>query len=191
MTEHLPAVTVRYPAWVEDQVDWHALLPAETDRLRVALAVARRNVLEQTGGPFGAAIFEAASGRLVSVGVNLVVPLNNSVLHAEVVAFMMAEARLRTYTLGADDGPAHVLYASCEPCAMCLGATLWAGVQRVVWSATREDARALAFDEGPVFPESYEYLQRRGVTFEGGLLRAEGQAVLRLYRERGGVIYNG
>jgi tRNA(Arg) A34 adenosine deaminase TadA len=74
---------------------------------------------------------------------------------------------------------------------MCLGATLLAGVSRVVWSATREDARLLDFDEGPVFPQSYRYLQERGLRFEGGVLRAEGRAVLQLYRDRGGIIYNG
>ena len=182
---------IPYPAWVHQHVDWAARPASELDRLRVALALARQNVLQGSGGPFGAAIFEEATGRLVSVGVNLVVPLNNSVLHAEIVAFMMAEAALGTYTLGAPGGASHALYTSCEPCAMCLGATLWAGVSRVVWSATREDARLLDFDEGPVFPQSYRYLQERGLRFEGGVLRAEGRAVLQLYRDRGGIIYNG
>jgi len=183
-----PRVEIDYPDWVR-QLDWQTPRPDEHDRLRLAIELARANLLQGDGGPFGAAIFEAGSGRLVSVGVNLVVPLRNSVLHAEMVAFMMAEATLGTYTLGGS--PGHALYASCEPCAMCLGATLWAGVGRVVWSATREDAGLLDFDEGPVFPESYEYLRRRGVEFEGGWLRAEGRSVLQLYRERGGVIYNG
>lgn len=186
-----PQVRVEYPDWVRQHIDWEAPVPTELDRMRVALALARENVLRGGGGPFGAAIFAAATGRLLSVGVNLVVPLNNSVLHAEIVAFMMAEAALGSFTLGAHDGPAHVLYTSCEPCAMCLGATLWAGVSRVVWSATREDARLLEFDEGPVFPQSYEYLRERGLEFEGGVLRAEGRAVLQLYRDRGGIIYNG
>lgn len=182
---------IGYPAWVDEHVDWSAPVLDELARMRVALALARENVRRGGGGPFGAAVFEESSGRLVSVGINLVVPLNNSVLHAEIVAFMMAEAALGSFTLGAHDGPAHVLYTSCEPCAMCLGATLWAGVSRVVWSATREDARQLEFDEGPVFPQSYEYLRERGVRFEGGVLRAEGRAVLQLYRDRGGIIYNG
>jgi hypothetical protein len=60
-----------------------------------------------------------------------------------------------------------------------------------VWSATREDADRIDFDEGPVFAASYDYLRARGITFEGGVLRDEGRAVLQLYDAQGGPIYNG
>jgi tRNA(Arg) A34 adenosine deaminase TadA len=186
-----PTITVEYPGWVRRKVDWLRPRHGDRDRIRVAIDAARENVLQNSGGPFGAAIFEEESGRLVAIGVNLVVPLNNSTLHAEMVAFMMAQAALGSFTLAGDDQPAHVLYTSCEPCAMCLGATLWSGVRRVVWSATREDANRLSFDEGPVFPESYAYLRERGLDFEGGVLREEGREVLDLYRGKGGMIYNG
>ncbi len=106
------------------------------------------------------------------------------------MAFMVAQARLGSYTLGAAGMPEHALYTSCEPCAMCLGATLWSGVRQVVFAATRQDASAL-FDEGPVFRESYAYLEERGIRFHGGVLRAEGRAVLELYAERQGERYNG
>lgn len=192
MTEprHLE-ICVRYPAWVGEVVDFDAHYAHDESRMQLALALARENVVRATGGPFGAAVFEVDSGRLVSVGVNLVVPYNNSTLHAEMVAFMMAEARIGSYTLAGDGLPAHELFTSCEPCAMCLGAVHWSGVRRVIWAATREDANALSFDEGPVFASSYKYLRRRGLRFEPGLLRAEGQAVLELYREAQGTIYNG
>jgi tRNA(Arg) A34 adenosine deaminase TadA len=183
-------IRIALPAWVAESIADDATYPDAPARMRVALEAARQNVLRGTGGPFGAAVFAAAGGRLVAVGVNLVVPLHNSVLHAELVAFMLAQQRLRSHTL-ADGGAEHELYTSCEPCAMCLGATLWSGVRRVVWSATRADASRLRFDEGPVFPASYEYLRARGIAFQGGLLRADGRAVLELYRERGGSIYNG
>jgi tRNA(Arg) A34 adenosine deaminase TadA len=186
-----PAISIEYPGWVRRRVDWLRPQSGDRDRMRVAIEVARENVLQGSGGPFGAAIFEAESGALVAVGMNLVVPLNNSSLHAEMVAFMMAQAVRQSYTLGGESQLEHVLYTSCEPCAMCLGATLWSGVRRVVWSALREDANRLSFDEGPVFPESYEYLRERGIDFEGGVLRDEGRDVLELYRGKGGVIYNG
>jgi tRNA(Arg) A34 adenosine deaminase TadA len=73
---------------------------------------------------------------------------------------------------------------------MCLGAALWAGVKRIVCGATRQDAVALRFDEGPVFPESYEYLIRRGIEVVHAVLRDEARATLEQYRARGGVIYN-
>ena len=84
----------------------------------------------------------------------------------------------------------HELFTSCEPCAMCLGATLWSGVQRVVCGAAREDASRLEFEEGPVFPESYNYLEHRGIAIVHNVLRDEARAVLELYRARSGKIYN-
>jgi tRNA(Arg) A34 adenosine deaminase TadA len=74
---------------------------------------------------------------------------------------------------------------------MCLGATLWSGVKRMVCGASREDATRLQFDEGPVFPESYQYLERSGIRVERNVLRAEANAVMERYRSRGGKIYNG
>jgi tRNA(Arg) A34 adenosine deaminase TadA len=73
---------------------------------------------------------------------------------------------------------------------MCLGAALWAGVKRIVCGATRQDAVSLKFDEGPVFPESYDYLVRRGIAVVHGVCRDEARAILEQYRARGGVIYN-
>ncbi len=185
-----PAVVIEYPDWVDEAIDWAREYHTDEERMRLAIAVARENVDRGTGGPFGAAIFESGTGRLVSVGMNSVVRLNNCTLHGEMVAFMMAQAKVGSYSLSANGLPPHELFASCEPCAMCLGAVLWSGVRRVVWAATREDANALAFDEGPVFAASYKYLRRRGIRFDAGLLREEGRAILELYHESGGVIYN-
>lgn len=185
-----PVVHIEYPDWVDTTIDWERTYDSDEDRMRLAIAVARENVERGTGGPFGAAIFNAA-GYLVSVGMNSVVRLNNCTLHGEMVAFMMAQQRLGTFTLKSPSLPVHELYTSCEPCAMCLGTTLWSGVQRVVYAASREDASMLNFEEGPVFPESYKYLEDRGITIVRQVLREEGRAVLELYRSRSGKIYNG
>jgi tRNA(Arg) A34 adenosine deaminase TadA len=186
-----PVVCVEYPDWVDSVVDWDQAYPTDEERMRLAIAVARANVERGTGGPFGAAIFEATSGKLVALGMNSVVRLNNCTLHGEMMAFMMAQARVGSFTLNAPNLPVHELFTSCEPCAMCLGATLWSGVQRVVYGATREDASRLNFEEGPVFPESYKYLEDRGIRIERNVLRDEARAVLELYRAKGGKIYNG
>jgi tRNA(Arg) A34 adenosine deaminase TadA len=185
-----PTIRIDLPDWVDDVIDYDRPYRTDDDRMGVALACARENVLRRTGGPFGAAIFEAETGRLVAVGVNLVVPLNNSSLHGEIVAFMMAQTIRRAYTLQRPDQPPHELFTSCEPCAMCLGAVQWSGVRRVVWSATRDDAGDIDFDEGPVFDASYEYLRIRGIEFRGAVRQDEGREVLELYRRVGGVIYN-
>jgi tRNA(Arg) A34 adenosine deaminase TadA len=187
----LPKIEIVLPAWVDDLVDFARVYPSAEDRMRLAILLSRENILRGTGGPFGAAIFESDSGRLVSVGVNLVVPLRNSSLHGEMVAFMMAQARLDTFTLNADGLPAHELVTSCDPCAMCLGAALWAGVRSIICGATRDDAGEIFFDEGPVFPESYAYLESRGIEVIHGVLRDDAREVLALYARNSGTIYNG
>lgn len=186
-----PVVHLEYPDWVSSVVDWERRYGSDEERMRLAVAVARENVDRASGGPFGAAIFEQETGRLVAVGMNSVVRLSNCTLHGEMVAFMMAQRRLDSFTLNAPHLPAHELYTSCEPCAMCLGATLWSGVRRVVYGAAREDAARLDFEEGPVFPESYRYLEERGIEIVRNVLRDEARAVLERYRAASGRIYNG
>jgi tRNA(Arg) A34 adenosine deaminase TadA len=178
------------PEWLTDVVDWRAPYGSNEDRMRVVVELARQNVLRGGGGPFGAGVFESNGGRLIAAGVNSVTRLNNSVLHAETLAIMLAQARLGTYALGSAGSDSYVLVTSCEPCAMCLGATLWSGVRGLVCGAAKEDATALGFDEGPVFPESWAYLERRGVRVARGVLRDQAAAVLELYRATGGAIYN-
>jgi tRNA(Arg) A34 adenosine deaminase TadA len=190
-TTALPVVHVEYPEWVNEIVDWGRTYASDDDKMRLAIAVSRENVVRGTGGPFGAAIFERASGTLVAVGMNSVVRLNNCTLHGEMVAFMMAQQRIGSFTLNSPSLPEHDLFTSCEPCAMCLGATLWSGVRRVVYGAGREDASRLDFEEGPVFPESYTYLEDRGITIQRNFLRDEATAILELYRANSGKIYNG
>ncbi|HET9729536.1 MAG TPA: nucleoside deaminase [Gemmatimonadaceae bacterium] len=186
-----PSIHLEYPDWVDAVVDWRRVYASDHEKMRLAIAVSRENVARETGGPFGAAIFERDSSRVVSVGMNCVVRLNNCTLHGEMVAFMMAQQRVGSFTLRAPNLPAHELFTSCEPCAMCLGATLWSGVRRVVCGAAREDASRLEFEEGPVFPESYRYLEHRGITIERNVLRDEARAVLELYQTTSGKIYNG
>lgn len=177
------------PEWIGEVVDPDQRCLTDEAMVELAIRLSRENVERGAGGPFGAAIFEADTGRLVGVGVNSVLRHNNSVLHAEMVAFMVAEARLGSFTLELPGGPDHVLATSCEPCAMCLGAVLWSGVRRVICGALRQDAHDLAFDEGPVFPESYAYLAERGVGVTFGVRRAEARAVMAAYQRQGGRVY--
>lgn len=177
------------PVWIEELLDGRTQFNSDPEKMSLALELARANVRHATGGPFGAAIFDRADGRLVSVGVNLVVPANNSVLHAEMVAIMQAESSLASYTL-ATAGKRHELFCSCAPCAMCLGGILWSGLERVVAAAEAEDARGIGFDEGPVFEESYCYLEERGIEVVRGFMQSAGRAVLQEYATSGGIIYN-
>ncbi len=184
-------VVVRLPTWVEDYVGQASACSDDESRMRFTIGLARQNVEHETGGPFGAAVFEVETGQCVGIGVNRVVPLHNAVLHAEVMAIMQAQARVRHYSLCGHEGAHYVLYSSCDPCAMCLGAIFWSGLQRVVCAASKADAACLGFDEGPVFPASYQYLAERGFQFEHGLLADEAQRVFQQYGEQQGKLYNG
>src|SRR5262245_8631240 len=159
----MPILDLATPAWVLDVVDVERLYPTLEDRMRLAVGIARANVERGTGGPFGAAVFEQRSGALVAVGMNRVVAGNCSMLHAEMIALILAEARVGSYTLGADGLPDHQLVASSDPCAMCLGAALWSGVRSIVTGASWDDARAIGFDEGPATEDSFRYLEERGI----------------------------
>ena len=186
-----PMVRVDLPGWIDGVVDWTRRFRTDEEKMRLAVELSRQNVLHGTGGPFGAVIVEQGSGEVVAVGVNSVVRLNNCTLHGEMVAIMLAQARIGSYTLRGAPGRSYELITSCEPCAMCLGATLWSGVVRVVCGAHRDDARRLDFEEGPVFPASHEYLEARGIAIVQGVLRNEANDVLELYRANKGTIYNG
>lgn len=185
-----PSIAITPPSWLAAFTDWEQPLEDDEARMRLAIGLARANVERGTGGPFGALIVERDTGKIVAAGTNSVVRLNNSTLHGEMVAFMVAQQRLQSYSLSAPGMPAHELVTSCEPCAMCLGAALWSGVKRVVCGASRADATRLRFEEGPVFPQSYAYLESRGISFARNVLREEARAVLEQYRARGGPIYN-
>lgn len=186
----MATITIDAPDWLDEVVDRDRSYRTTEERVGLAVELARQNVLRDLAGPFGAAVFESETGRLVAAGVNRVVPARNSLLHAEVMALHAAHAARRSYTLAAPELPAHDLATSCDPCAMCLGATLWSGVRRLLAGATRDDAMRLGFDEGPVFPASYDYLAARGIEVIRGVLRDEARAVMELYLERGGAIYN-
>lgn len=181
---------VEIPEWVETAVGAAGPLPSEEARMELAIALASENV-RRGGGPFAAVVFDRESGIGVAGGVNLVLPQRSSILHAEIVALFSAQRRVGSYTLRAEGLPEHELVASCDPCAMCLGATLWSGVTRLVCGAHREDAEATGFDEGPVWPASFEYLRERGVAVTRGVLRDEAADVLRHYIAVGGQLYNG
>ena len=190
MTPGSTRLVIDVPAWVGE-----AAVPGESfddDQAKMALVVrlAEENLARGAGGPFGAAVFEVGSGRVVAAGVNRVVQGSNCVLHAEIVALMFAQQRVGSFTLRSTGRPAHELVTSCEPCAMCLGATLWSGVSRLVIGAEREDAMAVGFEEGPVFAESYAYIAERGVETVRGVRRAEAARLLRAYRDAGGLVYN-
>lgn len=183
-------LAIHLPDWINQVVDWQQALHSDEDKMTLAIELARQNVLRGTGGPFASIIVHRQSGVLLSVGVNQVVAQNNSTLHGEVMAIMLGEQRLQQFSLNSQSGE-YELFTSCEPCAMCMGAILWSGVKRLVCAATGEDARVIGFDEGPVFEQSYDYLSNAGIEVIRNMLQPAGKAVLELYLQEGGKLYNG
>ena len=119
------------------------MTPSLSDKqgfLGLAIAEAVRGVKAGQGGPFGAVVVK--DGVVIATAANAVVANNDPTAHAEVQAIRAACATLGTFQLDGCD-----IYASCEPCPMCLGAILWARPRAVYYAATRADAAAAGFDD--------------------------------------------
>lgn len=110
-----------------------------------AIALANESVKEG-GGPFGAVIVR--NGEVVAGGSNSVTLLNDPTAHAEVQAIRKACAKLGSFNLAGC-----VVYTSCEPCPMCLSALYWAGVERIYYANTRQDAADIHFDDSLIYEQ--------------------------------------
>ena len=180
------------PTWLNEAVAGHCgALLSDDERMKFVIGLARQNILNATGGPFGAAVFERSSGQLVAAGVNLVVQSNCSHAHAEMVALAIAEHRISSYTLNRPGFPGYELVTSSEPCAMCFGAIIWSGISRLVCGACTTDAEHAGFDEGAKPKEWVAELESRGIEVATGICRSDARAVLQLYIDNGGILYNG
>ena len=135
--------------------------------MRLAIELAVDNV-KNGGGPFGAVI--ARNGEVVSTGVNRVTPNNDPTAHAEVMAIRAACTKLGTFNL---DGC--VIYTSCEPCPMCLGAIYWAHIEKIYYGANQHDAAAVDFDDSFIYKELELKPEERHKPIEN-ILRKEAQA---------------
>ena len=113
--------------------------------MRRAIRLAERNVAEG-GGPFGAVV--ARDGEIVAEGVNRVTATCDPTAHAEVAAIRAAAHKLGTFDLSGCD-----IYASCEPCPMCLGAIYWARLSRLYYAATKDDAARAGFSDAFIYRE--------------------------------------
>jgi tRNA(Arg) A34 adenosine deaminase TadA len=155
-----------------------------------AILLAKKNIEHQTGGPFGAAIFDMDTQQLIAVGVNVVVPSHCSNNHAEMVAITLAQQTLKSYTLNADSLPKCELVSSCEPCAMCFGAIPWSGIRHLSYGATAADAEAIGFDEGPKHPGWTHELEKRGISIDAERNRDAAVELFKTYQQQNGTIYN-
>ncbi|HXH71955.1 MAG TPA: nucleoside deaminase [Mariprofundaceae bacterium] len=188
----LPAISLHLPDWLPKLIArYQGPLPEVESRMRLVIEFSRQNVAQGTGGPFGAAVFDLHTNRLVGAGVNVVVASGLSIGHAEIVALSMAEQRLGTFDLGATQPGRYELVTSTEPCAMCLGAIPWSGIGHVVCGASSADAAQIGFDEGPRHPQWIKELEQRDISVQTNICRDEARQVLLDYAAGNGLIYNG
>ncbi len=152
---------------------------SETDErfMQRAIELAQQGVDSNTGGPFGCVI--AKDGRIVGEGVNQVTSTNDPTAHAEVVAIRNACTALKSFQL-----EGCVVYTSCEPCPMCLGAIYWARPERIYIACDRHDAAAAGFDDAFIYDELCETdLTQRKVPI-ASLLRDHGLKVFENWKAK-------
>ena len=119
-----------------------------------AIELALRNVREGKGGPFGALVVRGEE--VIARGTNLVVATHDPTAHAEIVAIRAACLALRSFQLGGCE-----IYASCEPCPMCLAAIYWARPAHLFYGAAKDDAAAAGFDDSFIYAEIAKPLDGR------------------------------
>ena len=182
-------VHLTLPVWVHDAVDLSRSYAGDEAKVALAIALSRGNVDHASGAPFGAVLFDAHD-RVIAAGVNRVVPMASSLAHAETMAFMLAQQRLQSPRLNAVlDGPV-TLATSSQPCCQCFGATIWAGIDRLLIGARSSDVEALTpFDEGPLPADWIGALNQRGIEVVTDLLREQACAVLADYGRNHGPRY--
>ena len=186
-------VHLTLPAWVHESVDTSRAYAGDEAKVALAIELSRLNIEAGSGGPFGAALF-GPDDRIISIGVNRVLPHTCSLAHAETMAYMLAQQRTQRARLNEDGAGNRVgpitLATSSQPCCQCYGATIWAGIDRLLIGARSDDVEELTeFDEGPLPADWIGELEQRGIAVTRDLRREDARAVLRAYGERGGERY--
>ena len=123
-----------------------------------AISLAQEGMDAGTGGPFGAVVVK--NGKIIAEGCNSVTSKNDPTAHAEVVAIRKACEKLGDYQL-----TDCIIYTSCEPCPMCLGAIYWARPKQVFYACDRKDAAEIQFDDQLIYDEIDKKIDDRIITF--------------------------
>ena len=143
--------------------------------MQMAIDLSVENVAND-GGPFGAVIVR--NGEVIATGTNRVTANNDPTAHAEVSAIREACAKVENFKL-----EGCVCYTSCEPCPMCLSALYWAGVERIVYGNTKDDAKAINFDDSFIYDEIAKPYAQRAIPIHN-LMRKEALEGFRAWTEK-------
>lgn len=143
--------------------------------MQMAIDLSIENVANG-GGPFGAVIVR--NGEVIATGINRVTANNDPTAHAEVSAIREACAKVGNFKL-----EGCVCYTSCEPCPMCLSALYWAGIGRIVYGNTKDDAKAINFDDSFIYDEIAKPYAQRAIPCQN-FMRKEALEGFRAWTEK-------
>ena len=141
-----------------------------------AIALALENVQSDRGGPFGALIVK--NGNIIAEAANSVTSTNDPTAHAEIVAIREACKKLGTFQLTGCE-----IYASCEPCPMCLAAIYWARLDRIYFAGTGADAAQAGFDDSFIYQEIAKPHSQRKIPMLQ-LMREDSRAPFRAWAQK-------
>lgn len=141
-----------------------------------AIELAREGMHNGHGGPFGCVVVK--DNEIIAEGWNRVTSTNDPTAHAEVTAIRLACEKLGSFQL---DGC--VIYTSCEPCPMCLGAIYWARPEQVFYGCDRQDAANIAFDDQFIYDEIDAHIDDRQIPFTQ-INQAEAVAVFKEWHQK-------
>lgn len=150
-------------------------LEKHAEFMRMAIALSAKNVTENIGGPFGAVIVK--DGAVVAVSGNKVTSTNDPTAHAEVSAIRLACDKLNTFDLSGC-----VIYTSCEPCPMCLGAIYWAKIDTIYYANTKVDAENIGFSDKFIYEELEKEMSNRSLPIVQ-LMRDEALEAFKLWEK--------
>ncbi len=145
------------------------------DFMRKAIELSVNNI-DNNGGPFGAVIVK--DGEIIAKGVNRVTSNNDPTAHAEVMAIREATSKLGTIDL-----KGCVIYSSCEPCPMCLGAIYWAHLDKLYYANTKADAKEIDFDDSFIYEELHLPIEKRKIPTTQ-MLRDESIVAFKKWRDK-------
>ncbi len=141
-----------------------------------AIDLAEKGINSNSGGPFGAVVVK--DDKIIAEGFNKVTSTNDPTAHAEIVAIKEACKKLDSFQL--DDC---IIYTSCEPCPMCLGAIYWARPKQVFYACNRDDAAMIDFDDQFIYDELKKQISHRQIDFKS-LMRLDALKIFKKWNEK-------
>lgn len=151
---------------------------SDREFIKRAIALSEEGMNNGAGGPFGALVVK--DGEVIAEGYNQVTSANDPTAHAEIVAIREACKKLGSFQL-----EGCIIYTSCEPCPMCLGAIYWARPKAVYYACTKEDAAEIGFDDHFIYDEIEGGIENRSIRFIN-LNRKNGKEIFEKWKSKEG-----